>query len=82
MDNDFELSAIIVIAVFGALTIGGLMAAAIAFNEREGFLLALGASTAAWAAGYAMIFNKPAAFRWLVVLAVAMAVFATVTLVR
>lgn len=81
MDNDLEKSAIAIIAVFGALTIGGLMGAAIGFGEKEGFLLALGSSASAWAAGYAMIFHKPHVFRWLLIAAVLMAVLSTATLV-
>jgi hypothetical protein len=81
MDRDFELSAIVVIAVFGALTIGGLMAAAIAFNDRSSFLFALGSSTAAWACGYAMMFQRPNAFRWLLLTTVTLAVLATARLV-
>lgn len=81
MQSDFEQSAIIIIAVFGALTIGGLMGAAIGFGERDGFLFALGSSCAAWASGYAMIYQKPKAFRWLLVVAVAMAVLSTLALV-
>lgn len=81
MERDFEIAAIIIIAVFGALTIGGLMAATIAYGERAGFLLALGASTLAWGAGHAMILQKPAAFRWLVIAAVVMAAAGTAILI-
>lgn len=80
MESDFEISAIAIIVVFGALTVGGLIAATIAFGEREGFLLALGSSTSAWAAGYAMILQKPHAFRWLLILAVVMAATAAISL--
>ena len=79
MEREFDASAITIIVVFGALTIGGLMAATIAFGERDGFLLALGASTSAWATGYAMIYQRPKAFRWLLLLTVAFAALATVT---
>ena len=81
MNNDFENPAIAIIVVFGALTIGGLMGAAIGFGDRDSFLFALGSSAAAWAAGYAMIFQKPHVFRWLLILAIAMAVLSTVALI-
>lgn len=79
MEREFDISAIAIIVVFGALTIGGLMAATISFGERDGFLLALGSSTSAWAAGYAMIYQRPNAFRWLLVLTVILAIAATAT---
>lgn len=81
MNNDFEISAIAIIVVFGALAIGGLMAATISFGERDGFLFALGSSTSAWATGYAMIYQRPQAFRWLLLLTIAFAILATITLV-
>lgn len=81
MERDFEIAAVVIIAVFGALTIGGLMAATIAYGDRGGFLLALGASTVAWAAGHAMILQKPAVFRWLVIVSVVMAAAATAILI-
>jgi hypothetical protein len=81
MESDFDRSAINVIVVFGALTIGGLMAAALVFGTRDSFLLALGASASAWLAGYAMILERPRAFGGLVALAVLMSLASLATLV-
>lgn len=81
MEQEFDVSAIAIIVVFGALTIGGLMGATISFGERDGFLFTLGSSMSAWATGYAMIYGRPNAFRWLLVLTVVFALLATLTLV-
>lgn len=82
MESDFDRSAINVIVVFGALTIGGLMAAALAFSARDAFLFALGSSAAAWLAGYAMILNRPKIFGVLVAIAVLMSLAALFALVN
>ena len=74
MEREFEVSAIAIIVVFGALTLGGLMAASLCFGERDAFFFALASSTSAWATGYAMIYQRPNAFRWLLLLTVLMAV--------
>ena len=52
MNDNFDKAAIAVIIVFGALILGGLMAANIAWGHRNGFLWALGGATAAWIAGH------------------------------
>jgi hypothetical protein len=82
MSDDFEKSAIFIIVVFGALTIGGLMAANLFYGQRSGFLFAVGSSTFAWCTGYAMIYNKPALFRWLLAGTIAMSVVSTLYIVR
>lgn len=81
MENELERYAIAIIVVFGALAIGGLMAAAISAGDRSSFLYALGAATSAWLAGYAMVFQLPRAVAILIVLAMVMAVASTVALV-
>ncbi|MBI1620669.1 hypothetical protein [Aquamicrobium zhengzhouense] len=82
MTDDFEKSAIFIIVVFGALTIGGLMAANLVYGQRTGVLFALGSSTCAWVAGYAMIYNKPSAFRWLLAGACLFGVASVLYLIR
>jgi len=82
MTDDFEKSAIFIIVVFGALTLGGLMAANLVYGHRTGVLFALGSSTCAWAAGYAMIYNKPSAFRWLLAGACVLGLVSTYYLIR
>jgi energy-converting hydrogenase Eha subunit G len=80
MNDSFEAYAVAVIVVFGAVTIGGLMAAAIAFGERDGFFFSLGAGAAAWAAGYAIFFDRPRAYIVCLSIAVLMAIAATLTI--
>ncbi len=58
MDN-FEKYALALMVVFGALIIGGLMAVHIAWEHKAGFLYALGAAVVVWAAGFAVLFDKP-----------------------
>ncbi|CAG1005219.1 MAG: hypothetical protein F9K19_06595 [Rhizobiaceae bacterium] len=81
MEDNYEKYAIAVIIVFGAVIIGGLMAATIAFGDRSGFLFALGSATAAWIAGHAMLFDRPRFYGGLIVIATLMAIAATITLV-
>src|SRR5690606_22073235 len=44
MEDNFEKYAVAVIIVFGAVIIGGLMAAAVSWRDRDAFLFALGAA--------------------------------------
>lgn len=81
MNDNFEAYAVAVIVVFGAITVGGLMAAAIAFDQRDGFFFALGGSTAAWLAGYALFLDRPRAFIAALGISVLMAIAAAVTLI-
>lgn len=78
MEENYDTYAVAISTVFGAIIIGGLMAAAIAFSERDAFFFALGAATAAWLAGYAIFFDRPRTFMVLVGIAVLMSVAATV----
>ncbi|WP_165779638.1 hypothetical protein [Mesorhizobium sanjuanii] len=79
--NDFEKYAVAVIIVFGALIIGGLMAAAMAFGHRNGFLFALGGATAAWISGNALLLDRPRIYALFVGIAALMLVASTLTLV-
>ncbi|MCR4268814.1 hypothetical protein [Nitratireductor sp. ZSWI3] len=80
MNERYDAYAVAIIVTFGAIIIGGLMAAAIASGERDSFMFALGAATAAWAAGYAMFFDWARTFMALIVLSMAMAIAATIIL--
>jgi hypothetical protein len=80
MEDNYERYAIAVIIVFGALVIGGLMAACIATGERSGFLLALGAATSGWIAGHAMLFDRPGVYGLLVFIAAVLAASSTIAL--
>ncbi len=59
MDDNFDRAAIAVIIVFGALILGGLMAANLVVGDRNGFLFALGAAFAAWIGGHTILFDLP-----------------------
>ena len=78
MNDNFDKAAIAVIIVFGALIIGGLMAANIAYGHRNGFLWALGGGTAAWIAGHTILFDMPRVYAALVGIATLMAIASTV----
>jgi hypothetical protein len=81
MDDNFDKAAIAVIIVFGAVIIGGLMAANLAIGDRNGFLFALGAAFAAWNAGHMILFDLPRAYAVLVGVAAIMAVASTLSYV-
>lgn len=82
MNENYEAYAVAIIIVFGAIIIGGLMAATVAFGERDGFMFALGAATSAWVAGYAMFFDRARTFVILTVISVLMAAAATIILAK
>jgi hypothetical protein len=73
MNTNYDTYAVAIIIAFGSLIIGGLMAAAIGFGERDAFFFALGAATSAWLAGYAVFLDRPRTFMILVALATVMA---------
>ena len=81
MDDNFDKAAIAVIIVFGALIVGGLMAANLVVGDRNGFLFALGAGFAAWIAGHMMLFDLPRTYAVLVGVAAIMAVASTLSYV-
>jgi hypothetical protein len=81
MDDNFDKAAIAVIIVFGALIVGGLMAANLVVGDRNGFLFALGSGFAAWIAGHMMLFDLPRAYAVLVGVAAIMAVASTLSYV-
>ena len=64
-----------------ALIIGGLMAAAMTFGHRNGFLFALGGATAAWISGNALLLDRPRIYALFVGIAALMLVGSTLTLV-
>ncbi|WP_167365132.1 hypothetical protein [Mesorhizobium qingshengii] len=79
--NDFEKYAVAVIIVFGALIIGGLMAASMTFGHRNGFLYALGGATSAWISGNALLLDRPRIYALFVGIAALMLIASTITLV-
>lgn len=80
MNEQYDTFAVAIIIVFGALVIGGLMAASIAFSERDAFFLALGAATAAWISGHAVFLDRPRTFITFEAVATAMAIGSTLIL--
>ena len=80
MNENYDAYAVAIITIFGAITIGGLMAAALAFNHRDAFFFCLGSATAAWLSGYAVFFDRPRTFIVLCLIAVLMAMAATILL--
>ncbi|CAN0653066.1 hypothetical protein JF546_01085 [Nitratireductor aquimarinus] len=80
MNDRYDAYAAATIVIFGAIVIGGLMAASLSFGERDAFFFALGAATSAWCAGYAMFLDKARVFVALTALAVAMSIAAAVLL--
>lgn len=78
MDDNFDKAGIAVIIVFGALIIGGLMAANLAIGDRNGFLFALGSAFAAWIAGHIVLFDMPRVYAVLIAVAALMAVASTI----
>ncbi|MET3593235.1 MULTISPECIES: hypothetical protein [Mesorhizobium] len=79
--SDFEKYAVAVIIVFGALIIGGLMAASMNWGHRNGFLFALGGATAAWISGNALLLDRPRIYALFVAIAAVMLIGSTLTLV-
>ncbi|MBA8881280.1 MULTISPECIES: hypothetical protein [Phyllobacterium] len=81
MDN-FEKYALALMVVFGALIIGGLMAVHIAWVHKAGFLYALSAAVVVWAAGFAVLFDKPRVYGFLLLVAAGFITASIVVLVR
>ncbi|KQZ81458.1 hypothetical protein ASD64_10415 [Mesorhizobium sp. Root157] len=79
MDDNFDKAGIAVIIVFGALILGGLMAANLAIGDRNGFLFALGAAFTAWIAGHVVLFDLPRIYAALIGIAALMALASTVS---
>lgn len=81
MNENYDTYAVAIIIVFGALIVGGLMAAGLTFGERDAFLFALGAAATAWLSGYAVFFDRPRTFAVCIAVSVAMAIASTIVLV-
>ncbi|HMM64513.1 MAG: hypothetical protein WA975_09115 [Mesorhizobium sp.] len=81
MEDNFDKAAIAVIIVFGALILGGLMAANLVAGDRNGFLFALGAAFVAWIAGHTILFDLPRVYAVLIALSALMAVASTLAYV-
>jgi hypothetical protein len=62
--DDYERYATGLMIVFGALIIGGLMAANLYHGDKPGFLFALGAAVVGWFSAFAVLFDKPRSGWW------------------
>jgi len=68
--DDYEKFATGLLIVFGALIIGSLMAMHIATVNKAGFLFALAAAVIGWFSAFAILFDKPRGYFWMIVAAV------------
>lgn len=68
--DDYEKFATALLIVFGALIVGGMMALHIAIGSKPGFLFALGAGIIGWFSSFAVLFDKPRVYFWLIILAI------------
>lgn len=80
MEDNYEKYAVAVIIVFGALMIGGLMAAGLALDDRPAFLWALGAAFFGWIAGHAVLFDRPRLYGGLIVVSAVFSIASIVAL--
>lgn len=67
---DSEHFAVMLMTVFGALILGGLMTAGIVWHDKPAFLFALAAAVSAWAAAFPVMFDRPRIYGILLVLCV------------
>ncbi|QPC88688.1 hypothetical protein GA830_12605 [Mesorhizobium sp. NBSH29] len=81
MEDNYEKYAVAVIIVFGALIIGGMMGAGLAFGDRSAFLLALGSAAFAWVSGHAVLFDRPRIYGALVAISAAFVIASIIALV-
>lgn len=81
MEDNYEKYAVAVIIVFGALIIGGMMAAGLAMGDRPAFLLALGGAFFAWVSGHAVLFDRPRIYGGLVAIAAIFVIASIIALV-
>lgn len=68
--DDYEKFATALLIVFGAVIVGGLMALHISLHIKSGFLFALGAGIIGWFSAFAVLFDKPRIYFWLIVSAI------------
>lgn len=68
--NDYEKFATNLLLVFSSIIIVGLMALHIKIGNKPGFVYALSSGVFGWLSAFAMIFDKPRIYFWLIILAV------------
>jgi hypothetical protein len=67
---DSEHFAVMLMTVFGALILGGLMAVGIAWHDKATFIFALAGTVSAWVAAFPVMFDKPRFYSVLLILCV------------
>lgn len=78
---DSEKFAIMLLTIFGALVLGGLMAVGIAWHDKSTFVFALASSIAAWAASIPVMFDRPRIYGVLFIVCVLLAAASVVSFV-
>lgn len=68
--NDYEKFATNLLLTFSTIIIVGLMALHIKIGNKAGFVYALSSAVLGWFSAFAMIFDKPRVYLWLIILAV------------
>lgn len=68
--NDYEKFATNLLLVFSSIIIVGLMLLHIEIGNKPGFVYALSAAVFGWFSAFAMIFDKPRIYFWLIILAI------------
>ena len=76
-----EFYAALLIVVFGALTIGGLMAANLMAGNETGFLLSFAASAVAWGCAPAVLFDRPKVYLGLLVVCIVLIAMSLISFV-
>jgi len=67
---DSEHFAVMLMMIFGALILGGLMAVGIAWHDKPTFLFALFGTVSAWAAAFPVMFDRPRIYGILLVVCI------------
>ena len=80
MEDNYEKYGVAVIIVFGAMIIGGLMAAGLAMGDRPACLWSLGSAALAWVSGHAVLFDRPRLYGGLIFGAAVFAIASIVAL--
>ncbi|GLS33331.1 hypothetical protein SAMN04488498_105119 [Mesorhizobium albiziae] len=81
MEDNYEKYAVAVIIVFGALIVGGLMAAGLSMGDRPAFLWALGGGFFGWLSGFSVLFDRPRIYGGLIIVSAGFCIASIVALV-
>jgi len=70
MMDDYEKFACALLLAFSVLIIAALMSLHIVLGNKPGFLFALAGGVAGWFSAFAILFDRPRIYFWLIVAAV------------